>query len=180
MASERVTLPIDVSPTHYSLELTPNLENLEFYCNEVIDVDVTKAGVSEVTLHSKEIFIETVTFKSAGSTVASPTVVEINYNTQYHTVKFLFDGPLPEGQGHIFIKFRGILNGDMCGFYKSTYSDANGNKKVMASTQFEALDARRYATRISFLLSPLANLSHFLHFPSFFLSVPFPAGMSPR
>lgn len=143
MASERVTLPIDVSPTHYSLELTPNLENLEFYCNEVIDVDVTKSGVTEVTLHSKEIFIETVTFKAAGSTTASPNVVEISYNTQYHTVKFVFDAALPEGQGHLFIKFRGILNGDMCGFYKSTYSDANGTKKVMASTQFEALDARR-------------------------------------
>lgn len=32
----------------------------------------------------------------------------------------------------------------MAGFYKSTYADADGNKKVMASTQFEALDARRY------------------------------------
>ena len=32
---------------------------------------------------------------------------------------------------------------DMSGFYKSNYSDADGNKKVMASTQFEALDARR-------------------------------------
>lgn len=139
---ERVTLPIDVSPSHYSLELTPNLESLEFYCNEVIDVDVTKAGVSEVTLHSKEIFIETVSFKSVGA-ASVPTVVEINYNTQYNTVKFVFDGSLPEGKGQIFIRFRGILNGDMCGFYKSSYADANGNKKIMASTQFEALDARR-------------------------------------
>ena len=31
----------------------------------------------------------------------------------------------------------------MAGFYKSMYSDANGTKKVMVSTQFEALDARR-------------------------------------
>jgi aminopeptidase N len=138
---ERVTLPIDVCPSHYSLELTPNLENLDFNCNEVIDVNVTKAGVTEVTLHSKEIFIETVSFKSKSG--ASPNVVEINYNTQYHTVKFVFDEALSEGEGQILIKFRGILNGDMCGFYKSSYSDANGNKKIMASTQFEALDARR-------------------------------------
>eukprot|EP01034_Spumella_vulgaris_P034598 gene34598-42677_t len=31
----------------------------------------------------------------------------------------------------------------MAGFYKSAYSDVNGDKKIMASTQFEALDARR-------------------------------------
>jgi aminopeptidase N len=140
--TERVTLPADVLPHHYSLELTPNLEKLDFYCDEVIDVTVLKEGVTEVTLHSKEIFIETVSFSSAGST-ASPTVVGISYNVKYHTVKFTFDGPLPAGAGKLTLHYRGILNGDMAGFYKSTYADANGNKKIMASTQFEALDARR-------------------------------------
>lgn len=142
MSSDRVTLPIDVAPTHYSLELTPELESLEFYCDEVIHVQVTKEGINEVTLHSKEIFIETAAFKTAGG-VSGPAAVEINYNVQYNTVKIVFDGALPVGEGRIVLRFRGILNGDMCGFYKSTYADANGNKKVMASTQFEALDARR-------------------------------------
>ena len=31
----------------------------------------------------------------------------------------------------------------MAGFYRSTYTDIYGNPKIMASTQFEALDARR-------------------------------------
>jgi aminopeptidase N len=31
----------------------------------------------------------------------------------------------------------------MAGFYRSTYIDIDGNPKIMASTQFEALDARR-------------------------------------
>jgi len=31
----------------------------------------------------------------------------------------------------------------MAGFYRSSYTDIHGNKKIMASTQFEALDARR-------------------------------------
>jgi hypothetical protein len=31
----------------------------------------------------------------------------------------------------------------MAGFYRSQYVDANGNKKWIGSTQFEALDARR-------------------------------------
>ena len=46
-------------------------------------------------------------------------------------------------KGVLKMSYSGILNGDMAGFYKSNYSDADGNKKVMASTQFEALDARR-------------------------------------
>ena len=64
---------------------------------------------------------------------------------KYNTVKFTFDSSLPVGEGVLSIKYKGILNSDMAGFYKSTYADANGNKKIMASTQFEALDARRFS-----------------------------------
>ena len=62
-------------------------------------------------------------------------------------MKLVFDGPLPPGAGQLSLRFRGILNGDMSGFYRSHYTDADGNKKVMASTQFEALDARRCVRR---------------------------------
>ena len=143
MSSERVLLPTDVYPSHYSLELSPDLEKLEFYCDEVIDVEV-RLSVSEVTLHSKEIFIEQVTFKSSSLLVATnPTIAEINYNVKYNTVRLVFDGPLSVGAGKLSIRYRGILNSDMAGFYKSSYADAHGVKKTMASTQFEALDARR-------------------------------------
>lgn len=135
--AERVTLPTDVIPSHYALELTPDLEQLSFTCDEKIKVTVQKEQVTEVTLHSKEIYILSASFANG------PAVTEINYNVKTTTVKFVFEGPLPVGEGEIAIKYRGILNGDMAGFYKSMYSDANGNKKVMASTQFEALDARR-------------------------------------
>jgi len=134
-----------VYPSHYSLELSPDLEKLEFYCDEVIDVEVRTEGVSEITLHSKEIFIEKVTFKSSSLLLeaTNPTIAEINYNVKYNTVRLVFDGALPVGTGKLSIRYRGILNGDMAGFYKSSYADAHGVKKTMASTQFEALDARR-------------------------------------
>lgn len=52
----------------------------------------------------------------------------------------------------IYILYILSLNhSDMSGFYKSNYSDADGNKKVMASTQFEALDARRWYFNIELI-----------------------------
>lgn len=142
--SERVTLPLDVSPVHYSLELTPNLDKLEFFCNETVAVIVNRTDVSEISLHSKEIYVESVSFRSnAPNCTSNPSLTAIHYDVKYNIVKFVFDGPLPMGPGDLDIRYRGILNGDMCGFYKSQYTDVNGNKKIMASTQFEALDARR-------------------------------------
>lgn len=69
---------------------------------------------------------------------------EITYRVKQNVVKITFEAELPVGDGILTIVYKGILNGDMAGFYKSSYTDANGNKKLMASTQFEALDARRY------------------------------------
>lgn len=141
MAAERVLLPTQLLPSHYVLELTPDLDACTFTCNEEIHVAVSEE-TDQVTLHAKEITVESVSFV-ADSGAECPAVTETRYNTKFNTVAFLFDGKLPVGTGKLLIKFKGILNGDMAGFYKSTYSDANGNKKIMASTQFEALDARR-------------------------------------
>ena len=47
------------------------------------------------------------------------------------------------GAGHLLFKFVGQLNNQMAGFYRSAYTAADGSARVMASTQFEALDARR-------------------------------------
>ena len=139
--TDRVVLPSDVVPQHYELELTPNFDKLDFFCNQVIEVNVTNGNVTEITMHSKEIFIESAVFTSQSA--STHDVTSINYNVKYHTVKLTFESALPAGAGKLTLKFRGILNGDMAGFYKSSYADANGNKKLMASTQFEALDARR-------------------------------------
>ena len=135
-------VPTDVVPSHYALELSPNLDLLTFSCAEQITVNVVKQ-CSSITLHSKEISIVTASFTSAADG-AKVAVSKISYDLVLHTVRLDFgDKPMALGQGKVEISFSGILNGDMAGFYKSTYTDASGNKQIMASTQFEALDARR-------------------------------------
>ena len=41
------------------------------------------------------------------------------------------------------IRWTGNLNDELAGFYRSSYTDDNGDKKYIATTQFEATDARR-------------------------------------
>lgn len=140
---DRVLLPRNVLPSHYELELSPDLEALVYggELNVKVTVSGEEVAVSDVTLHSKEITIKTASF--IGADGATRSLTGISYDLKATTVKLSFDGNLPAGEGSLKISFSGILNGDMAGFYKSAYSDAAGNKKIMASTQFEALDARR-------------------------------------
>ncbi len=140
--TERVQLPRQLVPSHYELEITPDFEKLSFSTNEHIDVTVHEE-TDTLTLHAREITVHSVFFKARGSK-KEIKLSELSYNFKKNTVSFGFEENLPSGEGILTIKYTGILNGDMAGFYKSTYVDANGNKKIMGSTQFEALDARRY------------------------------------
>lgn len=139
--ADRVLLPTDAIPVHYALELTPDLAALTFHCEERIDVQVSSA-TKMITMHCREIHVISASFKSE-DTGESQDAEQISYHLKDNTVSLHFADELPLGTGVISLSFDGILNGDMAGFYKSGYTDADGNKKTMASTQFEALDARR-------------------------------------
>lgn len=90
--------------------------------------------------------MESLTFLGSQSITASVDGQEMtgaNYDEKATTVTLAFASPLKVGMATIKMTFKGILNGDMAGFYKSSYTNADGEKLTMASTQFEALDARR-------------------------------------
>lgn len=91
------------------------------------------------------------------------------------TVTFIFAESIPKSSSiTLIIDFVGSLNNQMAGFYRSHYKDANGIDKIVASTQFEALDARRAfpcvdepAAKATFLLTLVvpAGLECFSNMP---------------
>jgi puromycin-sensitive aminopeptidase len=65
-------------------------------------------------------------------------------NLKATTVTFVFPKALPRSSSIVLeIDYQGCLNNQMAGFYRSTYKDSKGVEKIVASTQFESLDARR-------------------------------------
>lgn len=144
----------------YDLSLEPDLEAFTF--TGVVDITfsidkskITDENAKTITLHARELCFSQAscssgtTSKEAGA--ASPSIStanEIHQNVKEKTVKFVFDTTLTEiaGDGDslkLKVEYTGFLNNQMAGFYRSHYTDIDGNKKVMASTQFESLDARR-------------------------------------
>ncbi|PAA92140.1 hypothetical protein BOX15_Mlig013866g1 [Macrostomum lignano] len=127
-------LPTHSKPVNYNLTLTPNLNDFTFKGEQVITVQVIEP-TKTLVLNSAEIEIQSAKFNDASA--------EISFNTEEETVKFSFPSELPVGEGKLSMSFTGILNDRMKGFYRSKYTDSDGNEIRCAVTQFEPTDARR-------------------------------------
>lgn len=130
-------LPSIVFPIEYSLCLTPDLDKFIFDGSEKIKVSLKKS-TKEIKLHSKEMKIKSAKFISKAKEIKAN---KINSDKELEAVTLSFSELLPKGEGEILIDFEGILNDKMRGFYRSVY-EVSGEKKYLATTQFEPTDAR--------------------------------------
>ncbi|MCC6323819.1 M1 family metallopeptidase [Candidatus Nomurabacteria bacterium] len=133
-----VRLPSHITPVRYNLTLKPDLENFTFWGKEIIDLVIDK-DIKEITLHSKDIDVETAQIL-LGKT--SQFATKIYYDTKAETATFTFKNKIPKGKTKLTLVFNGIINETLRGFYKSKY-EIDGVTKHLATTQFEATDARR-------------------------------------
>jgi puromycin-sensitive aminopeptidase len=139
MASEAdYRLPRTVIPSHYEITLEPDLEAATFVGSVVIAVEIDEP-VTEFVLNAIELDIQAVEVAHAGNTL-TPTAT-LDEETERLTLGF--DEPLTAGPATVAIEFTGILNDRLHGFYRSTYTAQDGSEKTIATTQFEATDARR-------------------------------------
>lgn len=133
-------LPRSVIPSRYELTLTPDLSSASFTGSEVVDVEVVEP-TSAVVINAAELQIqEAAMVDESGRRLAA---TEIAYDEEKERVTLSFAEQLTSGPWRLHVSFSGILNDALRGFYRSTYKDAEGNEQVIATTQFEATDARR-------------------------------------
>ncbi len=130
---EAQRLPTTVTPEHYSLTLAPDLKTATFTGKETIDVTLAQPATS-ITLNAAQITFQTVTIASDGNTQTAK-VSEDKANEQ---VTLQVPTEIPAGKATIKIRYTGILNGQLRGFYLSKTA-----KRNYAVTQFEPTDARR-------------------------------------
>ncbi|KAJ1964402.1 hypothetical protein GGI12_001451 [Dipsacomyces acuminosporus] len=141
---ERELLPTNVTPVHYDLFLAPDLDALTYTGHVSIKVRINDS-TDKIVLHSNDLEIEEAVISStAFQPEESLSASAITLEKEDETAHLAFAQSLPSGvDATLKIKFRGILNDLMVGFYRSKYTDTAGNTKTMAMTQFEPTDARR-------------------------------------
>ncbi len=132
-------LPVEVRPLKYRITLGPNLTDFTFWGEETIDIEVRQA-TSQIVLNAAELDIQTAHLLHAGRTIPA---AEIRNNEKAETVTLGFGEVLPVGTMQLFFSFTGHLNDQLRGLYRGEYALPDGTKRFMATTQFEAADARR-------------------------------------
>ncbi len=132
-------LPRHVEPTRYDLEISPDLERATVSGHERIAIEV-KEATRRIVLNAAELEISAVSVRSGDAEVAV-TAYALDEDEERLTIDLGED--VPAGRSELEIDFSGILNDKLQGFYRSTFKDADGAERIIATTQFEATDARR-------------------------------------
>ena len=138
VTANRYRLPRTVLPTRYTLRLEPNLENATFSGTAVIDIDIVEA-VDSIVLNAIELEI------TSAALVTAEGHTPLAIATDDETERCTLTAPtrLDATSARIELAFTGILNDKLRGFYRSTFVDADGATRTIATTQMQATDCRR-------------------------------------
>ena len=137
-SSNPYRLPRTVLPRRYDLHLTPDLPAATFAGTVAIEVDVHEA-TGTVVLNAIELEVQEATVSQGDSTQTAA----ISYDEEAERVTLALPEALLAGEAVLHLTFTGILNDKLRGFYRSTFTDDAGTEHAIATTQFEATDARR-------------------------------------
>jgi puromycin-sensitive aminopeptidase len=133
-------LPKTVLPERYELTLAPDLSAFTYTGEERVAVRVNEP-VSEILLNAAEdLEIYEAALTNAEGTRLTGTVTMV---PEEERARIALSGTAALGAWTLELKFNGILNDKLAGFYRSTYTDANGEQQIIATTQMEAVDARK-------------------------------------
>ena len=138
--STALILPRSVKPVKYRLTLEPDFSDFTFRGQETVDIEVVEPTTA-ITVNCIEISIQSCRLTASDGSTMSPA--EIGFDESRETVTFRFDSTIPTGSAQLDIRFTGELNDKLRGFYRSHYTDTEGRERYLATTQFEATDARR-------------------------------------
>jgi len=97
---------------------------------------------AEIVLNAAELEIDEATAGVPGDS-SGTRVATVSLDEEAERATLTFDRPLPAGEAILHLRFRGVLNDKLRGFYRSTFTDDAGVERVLAATQMESTDARR-------------------------------------
>ena len=136
-------LPRTVVPARYDLTLAPDLGAAAF--SGLLDVELTVTEpTTTIVCNAAELEIDECYVLVRDDEMDA--LVDVTWTLDPATERLTMALGEPLGAGDavtVHLEFRGTLNDKLRGFYRSTYTDADGHAHVIATTQMQATDCRR-------------------------------------
>ncbi|NWI25638.1 AMPN Aminopeptidase, partial [Sula dactylatra] len=134
-----VTLQPFLTPDNNNMYIFKGNSSVVFLCVNATDLILIHSNKLSYTMQGS---FHTSLQAVDGSRAPSISKTWLEPSTQYLVVQL--NGMLQQGQRYrLFSIFTGELADDLAGFYRSEYVDEFGVKKVVATTQMQAADARK-------------------------------------
>lgn len=127
-------LPRQVVPVHYDVQLIPHIVESNFTGETSIDVKVLEP-TDAIVLHTESLVIDKPQTRLSrkvedGASDAATNYVPIrhDYNNTTEMLTLRFDEPLDTGAYTLYMKFAGVIKNSIRGFYRSFYTNEEGDK----------------------------------------------------
>ncbi len=139
MTTDAYRLPRTATPSRYDLVLEPDLDAATFRGVVDISLDV-KETTAELVGNAADLAID-----EAWVVLEGGDRVEAAVTLDAESERFVAHLPvkLEPGPARLHVAFRGVLNDQLRGWYRSTYRDDDGVERVIATSQMESTDCRR-------------------------------------
>ena len=125
-------LPRSAIPRRYEITLEPDIPTASFTGSEIVTVDVEKP-LAALTLNAIELEIDEAYLIDGSGTTNTAT---IEYDETNERISVSPGITIEPGQWKLHLSFRGTLNDQLRGFYRSTFTDEDGRDQTIATTQF--------------------------------------------
>jgi len=131
-------LPDTVRPSRYDIRLAPDLDTSTFAGEVVVEVQVERP-TDRLTCNAAELEVHEAWVEVDGRRIDATTELD----DELEQVHVLLPESLAAGSARLHVRFAGVLNDKLRGFYRSSYTTDDGEVRRIAVTQFEPTDARR-------------------------------------
>ena len=149
MANHRDVLPREVRPSHYTIQIYDLELKDAFTFQGLVNIDLdVESPTSKIVLNAYQLKCDTASITGSPGIKAK----DILYDERSQRVILSFPETISPGKWQLEIRYSGIMNNDMAGFYRSRYKPVVepapsvpkvGDFHYMFSTQFESCDCRR-------------------------------------
>lgn len=122
-------LPDNVAPVHYNIKLIPYIEEDNFTFDGESSINITIHRMTQnLSLHALELTID----EAATSLLDNNRIVYMpatyNYDNVTQILVLHFNDELSPGNYTLKMRYVGILNNDLQGFFRISYTNEEGNK----------------------------------------------------